>query len=76
MVFLFLDQVKCHILGMHPQGSEQPSAVITAMGVEAKDALGSVRLSLGRPTSEQEVERAAGVLYEAWVHRPSSDRRF
>lgn len=47
-------------------GQTSASAVILAMGVPAEEALGSVRLSLGRNTSEGDVERAAQALVAAW----------
>ncbi len=47
-------------------GHEQASAVILAMGVPADRAIGSVRLSLGRGTSEADVARAAELLIAAW----------
>lgn len=47
-------------------GHTQASAVILAMGVAAKDALGSVRLTLGRGTTEADVARAAESLSGAW----------
>ena len=47
-------------------GHTTASAVILAMGVAPEEALGSVRLSLGRHASEEEVERAAGALVRAW----------
>jgi cysteine desulfurase len=47
-------------------GHESASAVILAMGVSPKDALGSVRLTLGRTTTEGDVERAADGLTRAW----------
>ncbi|MCC6748881.1 MAG: cysteine desulfurase [Deltaproteobacteria bacterium] len=47
-------------------GSETPSAVLTAMGLAPEVALGSVRLSLGRLTSPEEVERAAAALIQAF----------
>jgi len=47
-------------------GSETASAAITAMGVSSEDALGSVRLSLGRGTTEEDVDRAAAALVRAW----------
>jgi cysteine desulfurase len=49
------------------EGGEAPSAVLTAMGLPAEAALGAVRLSLGRGTTEQEVELAAQALAEAWA---------
>jgi cysteine desulfurase len=49
------------------EGSDSPSAVITAMGVPPHEALGSVRLSLGRGTSEADIELAAKGLARAWL---------
>lgn len=43
-------------------GGEHPSAVILAMGVAPADALGSVRLTLGRSTTPEDVDRAAEAL--------------
>jgi cysteine desulfurase len=48
------------------EGNERASAVILAMGVAPEDALGSVRLTLGRSTTEGEVVRAAEALVRAW----------
>jgi cysteine desulfurase len=47
-------------------GSEKASAVITAMGIAPEKALGSVRLSLGRGTTEEDVDLAAAVLIRAY----------
>jgi cysteine desulfurase len=47
-------------------GHETASSVILAMGVPASEAVGSVRLTLGRTTTEAEVERAAASLAQAW----------
>ena len=47
-------------------GHDQASAVILAMGVAAIDALGSVRLTLGRSTSAADIERAGAVLIRAF----------
>ena len=46
-------------------GEERPSAILLAMGVAALDALGAIRLSLGRQTTEEEIERAAVALLAA-----------
>jgi len=46
-------------------GGEAPQ-VIVAMGVPPRDALGTVRLTLGRGSTEEQVRRAAEVLSEAW----------
>lgn len=47
-------------------GTTQASAVILAMGVEPEGALGSVRLTLGRGTTDAEIGRAAEALIRAW----------
>jgi cysteine desulfurase len=46
--------------------SEEPSAILTALGIPPHQALGSVRLSLGRHTSRAELEIAAALLIAAW----------
>ncbi|OFW57700.1 MAG: cysteine desulfurase NifS [Actinobacteria bacterium RBG_16_64_13] len=48
------------------EGGETPSPVLTAMGVARVDALGAVRLSLGRGTTEVDVAVAAEALVAAW----------
>ncbi len=45
---------------------ERASAVILAMGVAPEQALGSVRLTLGRCTTEDEVARAVEALVRTW----------
>ena len=47
-------------------GSGGPSSVLTAMGLREEEALGSLRLSLGRGTTAAAVERAATALIGAW----------
>jgi cysteine desulfurase len=47
-------------------GGEEASRAITAMGIAPADALGTVRLSLGRGTTEADVARAAAALADAW----------
>jgi cysteine desulfurase len=46
------------------EGSSEPSAVLRAMGVEERIARGAVRLSLGRFTTEEEVNCAVRLLVE------------
>jgi cysteine desulfurase len=48
------------------EGHESASAVILAMGVAPAEALGSVRLTLGRDTTEDDVTRAGDALVRAW----------
>jgi cysteine desulfurase len=49
----------------HATGEDAP-AVVVAMGVPPREALGTVRLTLGRNTTGGEVERAAEALARAW----------
>ncbi|HET9449878.1 MAG TPA: aminotransferase class V-fold PLP-dependent enzyme, partial [Aggregicoccus sp.] len=48
-------------------GHETASAVLLAMGVPAGEALGSVRLTLGRTSTAEELRRAADALAAAWA---------
>lgn len=46
--------------------SEEPSAILTALGIPRERALGAVRLSLGRNTTESDIAMAASALADAW----------
>jgi len=46
-------------------GSLEPSPVLLAMGIPEEVAHGSIRFSLSRFTSRQEIEEAAGIIIEA-----------
>jgi cysteine desulfurase len=46
--------------------SDAVSGVLAAMGLKIDQALGAVRLSVGMPTTEDEVRYAAGALVSAW----------
>jgi cysteine desulfurase len=46
--------------------SDAVSGVLGAMGIEAARARGAVRLSIGTPTTDTEIERAAKALISAW----------
>src|ERR1700730_6464982 len=46
--------------------SEEPSAILTALGIVRNNALGAVRLSLGRGTTKQDVADAGADLAAAW----------
>jgi cysteine desulfurase len=46
--------------------SEDPSVILTALGLSRERALGAVRLSLGRSTTGAEIEEAASELARAW----------
>ncbi len=48
------------------EGGESPSAVLLAMDLAPEDALGAVRLSLGRSTDERAIDRAADALADAY----------
>jgi cysteine desulfurase len=48
------------------EGHEEAPAVIVAMGVPRQEALGTERLSLGRGTTRDAVERAATALAKSW----------
>jgi len=47
-------------------GGEEAPAVVVLMAVSPREALGTVRLTLGRRTTLDEVERAAAALASAW----------
>lgn len=47
-------------------GQESASAVILALGVTPQEALGTVRLSLGRPSTEEDVVAASDALARSW----------
>lgn len=47
-------------------GQESASAVILAMGILAAEAVGSVRLTLGRATTDEDIARTADALGRAW----------
>ena len=57
----------CHEAG------ESPSSVLTAMGLDTETALSSVRISLGRSTTEAAVDQAAEALVGAWTHLAGSE---
>ena len=46
--------------------SEEPSAILLALGIARDIALGTVRLSLGRHTRQDDVDAAAEQLAAAW----------
>ena len=47
-------------------GTTQRSATLAAISLDEKTARGTVRLSLGRYTSEEDIDQAANLLLEAW----------
>lgn len=46
-------------------GVHEPSEALVAMGIPTQNALGALRLSLGRDTSESDIDRAAAVILNA-----------
>lgn len=48
------------------EGTESPSAVLIAMGREPSVALGAVRLTVGRFTTEEQVASASQMLIDGW----------
>ena len=48
-------------------GAIEPSHVLQAMGVSREAAYGTVRVSLGRYTTLDEIETAAALMWEAWL---------
>ena len=46
-------------------GRTEPSGVLTAMGIGRQRALGAVRLSLGHPTTDRDIEAASDLLIES-----------
>lgn len=43
-------------------GSTKPSAVLLAMGLSREEALGALRLSLGRWSTQEEIDKAARLI--------------
>ena len=56
-------------------GRESPSSVLRAMGLDDDAALGTVRISLGRATTEQDVDTAAEALTREWIALADDDAR-
>ena len=57
------------------EGGETPSAVLSAMGLDAATALGAVRLSLGRGTTREQVTTAASALVRGFERAADSSHR-
>jgi cysteine desulfurase len=52
-------------------GGERASAVLLAMAIDPDEALGAVRLSLGRFVTERQLSEVARLLADAWLSRRS-----
>jgi cysteine desulfurase len=48
-------------------GTDHVSGVLAAMGFDDQRARGAVRLSVGQPTTEQDIDRVAEALIGAWT---------
>jgi cysteine desulfurase len=59
---LDLDGVQASVGSACTTGSLEPSHVLTAMGYPDDEARGSVRLSLGRTTTDEEIDRALRIV--------------
>ncbi|CAN5557736.1 cysteine desulfurase family protein [soil metagenome] len=59
---LDLEGVSCSTGSACTTGSAEPSHVLTAMGYPADEARGSLRLSLGRSTSDADVDAVASLI--------------
>lgn len=56
--------------------SEEPSAILLALGIPREAALGTVRLSVGRHTTSDDIDDAAAHLAAAWftLHQTAPQR--
>jgi len=61
---LAMREVACSTGSACASNSNRPSHVLKALGLSDDDARATVRLSLGRPTTREEVDRAIDVLVE------------
>jgi cysteine desulfurase len=56
----------CASLGSACHSDSEGSSTLGAMGVSADVARGTIRLSLGWHTNQDEIERASSLLIDAW----------
>ena len=62
MTALDLQDIAASVGSACTTGSLEPSHVLTALGIPAELARGSLRLSLGRTTTDADIDRAAEVI--------------
>ena len=60
------DEVAASVGSACHEDSEAVSGVLGAMGIDVERARSAVRLSIGTPTTEGEIEHAAKALIAAW----------
>ncbi len=53
-------------------GEDKPSSIVVAHGYPPAQAVGAVRLTLGRATTNEDVSRAAAALASAWAQLTAS----
>jgi cysteine desulfurase len=66
LLALASDQVAASVGSACHEDGEAVSGVLGAMGIIAEQARGAVRLSLGTPTTDEEIGRAVKALVSAW----------
>jgi len=66
LLALAANQVAASVGSACHEESESVSGVLGAMGIEVERARGAVRLSLGTPSTNAEIETAATALITAW----------
>lgn len=62
LIALDLQGVACSTGAACSSGAVEPSHVLLAMGLSPDDARSSLRFSLGRPTTDEEIDYAIGVI--------------
>ncbi len=62
VIALDLDGIACSTGSACTTGSTDPSHVLTAMGFPTEEARGSLRLSLGRTTSDADIDAVVGAV--------------
>jgi len=62
VIGLDLEDVACSTGSACTSGSTEPSHVLSAMGYPPAEALGSLRLSLGRVTTDDDIDTACRVV--------------
>jgi cysteine desulfurase len=62
VIALDLQGVMCSSGAACSSGAVEPSHVLTAMGLSPDQARSSLRFSLGRPTTEQEIDEAIRII--------------